>query len=725
MPFVEVETVPGSGACRSNRYLRPRKIVLGSDDRLNTCTLAVPMSETIDFARVLRGFSDVGEPGTISGVPGLWPTKRVRVRRSAPDEADQTLLFEGFPLIAEGGWGGAPDSPAEAGTHNCLCVLDTWKHDERCQLYGRYMWRYADALTHGPTTTAQIGEPVRATGVPCIFNFEGRPNRHRVALETDLHGNVPLFTDEHDPRARYWSLGQALRYLLHFHRPENGLVDSSAVYALTDDLVSEEPITSGGLSMATLLRGRVRNVRCESIGNLLNAMRVLLDSVGLHFAVQYESGTPTLVMWSASEPVADGATDIKWLHLERRGTDQSDRTPREQLARNNVDQGQVLFDMSAIRTDAIVLGARKRYVCSTELIPGWEPEAGLDDVALDDDEAIAAAKAKAILSEGDVDPSALTGDSLTWWQRYARNASEQFRSRVGRWWVLNEGNDYDALTYGRAREDDPFPDGAYYPPFDFASVLGGVQPGTWAMVRRRFLELPVDRSGSNPALAIAQVIVELSFDAGSTWFRPVRVDVRLPTTECALVLGNEYLTDVVRPGDDKSDDNLWYALIEGRVRMLITAAVMGDERIEQRGESSISKTAWPARRTRTVDAGDQFRHRNVSGNTLHVPINNAAGLDIDDSGEALAAAGWFVAANEDKRISAGPVVPWLETHYRVGDRIAGIAGRQVSFERTLGAERVLPTVVGLVYEFGDASFSTQVVLEDWRGAPHEAPRLRA
>lgn len=744
-PIVQMRWPASSGLWRVVPRIVCRRINHIADGLLSTAQFEMKH----DAAFQLDG-STVTLEGPNNDVPSLL-NSRVRVIRMLPRNRIE-VLFDGYPDVSRPAWG----NDSEALPFSALSVLRTWAEAPNAQVYGRWMRRGIDQRKVDPKDESTwAGEQHRVTALPAVFVIDGRPNRAPEPLRVkrapvkgetveEAFDEIPIFTDDHDPRGRHWSLAQALRYLLYFHRPHIDTIDSRDLFALTGPLIRNDPVDGGGGGLASALTMRLTNLRTEAV-SLLDAIRLLADMADLHFAVDFNGDTAPgsvfndfrapgnrFVLWSGTESLVRGQ-GAKAFYLEKHGTSQAGRTRRQALGFNNIDGAAMDVDYRGLRNRVTVLGGVEHYTMRVELVPGWEPEiepidgvVPLDNIDPADSTAIDAAKKLALLELGDKFAD-LSAAKKEWFNRYVRiNPTGTFRGRVGRWWVLNEGADFDAATFARAVG---LYDADRYDPFNFADVIAGprfsgAEPRDWALIRRRFLAMPVDRSGNNPHLSVAQAIFEMSFDDGANWRRPSTLTARLMTDQCGIAVENPYLTSITDPTNTDDDENYWFALIENRLRVRITAQVRGDGRVTATQDGTFNLLRG-APRVSVISAGERFRHLQVSGTNVDTPdvnglpaVNAARQLDRDDTATARAFAAALVGRTQDRRFAVNAVINGrIDTYYRLGDRISGVVGRGIDFARQNAGNVTLPFVVGREFSFAGDSVSTRITLEDFRGAP--------
>ncbi|QEH38638.1 hypothetical protein OJF2_72440 [Aquisphaera giovannonii] len=138
------------------------------------------------------------------------------------------------------------------------------------------------------------------------------------------------------------------------------------------------------------------------------------------------------------------------------------------------------------------------------------------------------------------------------------------------------------------------------------------------------------------------------------------------------------------------------------------------------GPRPASPTTFTLRRR--IDARDHFRMETIAARSLYNPGSTAV-VVRDDTELALAHARQLQAAHEFPPLTGSVTVPSLVTAFRVGDRIARINGRDISFQTSIGAGQgespAYPVVVGLTWDFTGQRQATVLGLAD---RPSQAPQ---
>jgi hypothetical protein len=164
---------------------------------------------------------------------------------------------------------------------------------------------------------------------------------------------------------------------------------------------------------------------------------------------------------------------------------------------------------------------------------------------------------------------------------------------------------------------------------------------------------------------------------------------------------------------------------------MLTTVIPSDRMIDATAYSRPA-SPYPFTVARQIDAKDHFEKRIVDVSSPL--INYAKGSDEettlladgqvlmeDDTKAATTYAEQMRSSREFPPISAAVTIPWFTRSYSVGDRIAYIAGRNVSLQVNAGGEQSeganFPYVVGVNWSFGGDGQKTVLQLSDRRTEP--------
>ncbi len=695
---VELEVSPGSGVFRVDERLSVEALTLLNDDRLSSAGVAVRLDDQFDASAARNRYV---------------PDGRVLIRTNEPEPTDRTMLFEGYPPLLETEWDGRPGRLQDRCTFTAEHVYRRLAVDQRCWVYGRRMRNGAieDGLASDPE--AWQAASVLLTGLPCIFNLDGVGNCAAEPLTVAGPGGAPrsvyLFTHDGDPTARRWTYFKALRYLFWFYRLPEGPVGEGNIFTATDGYVHYDPDADPAVvPQSELLRRLLEtpDLLMVEATNLVEALALLAAECGIHVTAETvnEGGgaASRMRVWS------EGDGTVKTLPSAWGGR-YADGTPRfaasamsaaEVYAANVIERATLAWDHRQVVNAPVVAGGVKHYEMTLPLVPGWEPEVNLDNVAAPDRPA-----AKDLAWTPDEIAAYGEGvEEFTWYKRYHKKGVdfEQYRN-VARFWVLNEDGRFDGATYNR---NAPFDN---YQPFDFSTVVtpAVTTAGAWSRRPRKLRDtITVTADGEGFG-----VYVEVSFDSGATWSLPKgSVRVRFGPTGVYFDVTNP--TEITPPDVVPEEQNLWYALIDQTFRVRVTALIESDERLLVRHPPDDSRTPTLWTTTRVVYKPTQYRFESRSDTTdVLAEVNpDATDIEVDDTAAAQQVAERIALNERGGRVVMTPLIPWLETGLQIGDRLSGLGGRELSFGGCVRREATPLCVLGKRYRLSGGRWETELVL---------------
>lgn len=576
-------------------------------------------------------------------------------------------------------------------------------------------------------------------GFPAVFNPNGKANCAKVPITGTIgERNVvcSLFTHDRDDDALFWTWARVLRYLVYWYlfwdpgTPEDLIADGNLL-DLTDTLQSKEhteqpeaPVEAEDALEYALL-GRPSGFSIEGM-NVVEAMIAVCNECGVRFwlkpeLIDTEEETELPVAQDKLYIWARGAGDLVDLHRTNcpAGTP-ADRT----LAQNDIRDMEIGCDHREVVARPLIVGDVRRYEITAELVPGWEPEANLDNVATEG-QAAALAYCEAHLDLAS-DPDELADDP--WYQAYHSAGSDFYNHRdVGRRWVLNCSARYTAELF--ARTVGPFDADAYVPwePSDCAITDtsigedGNVQTtpvasGVWTYRPRPFLPC-FSASADKRSIGI---VLELSFDGGSTWHRNCEgLTFRADAREDAVLIDTDDLTQLFAPGTGdpgSAADSFWDAMIRGLARVRVTAVVEGNTRLT----GLIDPTNW--RPTGNAESSRQWTfpqfksNRRDGGNSRFAeagaePSPAATFEARDDLLDIQRKTLEIVSMCVTRQLPGAATIPWISQEYHPGQSLRSIAGLGLTFATTAEQQQTrYPDIVGCEIVDG----YTTLAIEDWR-----------
>ncbi|MCK4659162.1 MAG: hypothetical protein KAV82_06530 [Phycisphaerae bacterium] len=694
---VELEASPGSGMFRVDERLRAEEVTLTSDDKVSSARVAVLLDDEFD---------------AVSARNRYLPDCRVLIRTNEPDPTARTMLLEGYPPLLEAQWDGRPGRAKDRCTFTVEHVYSRLARDHKCWIYGRRMrnGEIEDGLESDPSKWQ--GASALITALPCIFNLDGvgncAPDPITVKAPDDSSRSIYIFADDLDSSAQRWTYLNALRYLFWFYQLPEGPVGEGNIFSATDDYVDFDPGQDTAAPDSELLRRLLaapEDLNVEAT-NLAEALALVAGECGVHVTAETVNdsgqGTSRMRIWSAGDGTAK-TLPLGWGGRYADGTsrfDSSEMSAAEVYTANVIQRAVIGWDHRQVVNAPIVIGGVKHYEMTMSLVPGWEPETNLDNVASGDRPA---AKALAMTPD-EIDAYGSGVEDVTWYKRYHKNGADfDDYSDVSRLWVLNEDGRFDGATYNR---NSPFDD---YDPFDFSTVATDAvtTAGAWTRRVRKLLDTITVTAGGEEF----GVYVEVSFDSGSTWCEPVGpVRVRFDPTGIYFDVKNP--TQITPPEVAPEEQNMWYAIIDQTFRVRVTALIESDDRLVVKHVPADSETPTVQALSRVVYKPALYRFESRSGTTDELSDVNPDASDIEvDGTQAANLLAEQIAANEqDGHVVVSPTVPWLETSIEIGDRLLGVSGRGVSFQSRVSRRPSGLSVLGKRYRLSAGHLETRLVL---------------
>jgi hypothetical protein len=757
---VWVEMRPGENEYVIDHRTAPRTVLLGSNETMNRAELAVwagptevPNEDALNVAAVMAGAQrpDWGK-GLFVGPDQKIMIVLDRGRTTDDDDDDVPLhqvVFQGYVGDVRYEERSGPPQSSRGFTLIVQSMLERLSDQGHAWIAGRWM-RTAeaqdaldatqdrdDATAHGDLDSVGFA-PVWA--LPCAFNAGGEPNRAAAPITVSLGGEsqlIHVFAPDGDPDAEPWTFAQILRHLAFFYQlrayddsveitEQPGLVRDGNLFALTAALATQsiadrpDPPVTDATAWSFAVLDEPKSLSVEGM-NVVEAFIAVAGAAGIRFreaieTVQQGEATTALsrLYWGAR-----GAGTLRTL---RRQATFADRELPAQVITRRTNAGQLTLevDYRDIVTDPVILGDVLRHEVTVELVPGWMPDDNLDDVS-DVDAARAYAE-----EHWDLDAEDIVADP--WYQRYHPSGSlfHSGQNRlVGRRWILNTTGAYRAADY--ARSTGPYVAAAYAPwePSDASitetsvdnagQVVGLIlKAGAWSRRPRPFWPcLSADQERRSLG-----VVVEFSFDAGATWTVIPGVTIVAVDDDSAIHLDAQDLTEVFPVGGYRDDEHLWFALLEDRLRVRVTAVIESDARVSSNLGWLRAGAAPRITAKRVFEARDRFAsNRRDSANSQFGPagVKAAASQTLDtreDTGRAQARAEALYELLSARQNACSAVVPWLElAEYAVMDSVLNIEGLGIRLASHGGGRVDRATdIVAIEYTEG----MTRLILEDPR-----------
>lgn len=536
------------------------------------------------------------------------------------------------------------------------------------------------------------------TDLVAQFNPRGKPNRTPDGAETDAgEGRLHhVFVSPDDRRAdderAFWTLPQAVKYLLYTSNTDENYVRNPDPDEIDALLVSREPIDGESYDPNDHHTYNVSQIRAADAPVTgrdwpTTVHRMLRDKgFGMSFGLYADDdGNPVTYL----EMYLHEAQEPKSLYLAPRGSSLDPRyvnTTRARLSR----------DFGGVANVWTVLGRPVRYECSFILMPAFPSDA---------DDAAAA--------------------NLPSWDLTAVKANPDNADKYRKYWI-DECGEGHYLPVSLLKQAAAFNfDGPFGPPED------GVE--RWVERPRKPIgELLTKGPDGEPLRAtlsysrdyVPFFYAAVFWDGSGTWkpiqggweLLPDHVGIRITAPNPnAWNVGKDPDTGqpVVLRGVEAQND---IAGSGGPFYLRLTVVVEADECVKATAERRLrSPLSYDI--ARTVDARDRLEKNVVDPSSEFNPTNDYI-VDRDDADVAKAEALAYRAAADAGVLTGVAAIPYLTTHYAVGDRISGLAGRGLDFRTDGGSDESAPTypiVEGVRWDL-DGVQRTTLFLSD------EAPR---
>lgn len=567
-----------------------------------------------------------GAAGLLQRLDRFRSDRRVIVQRLALPP-DDIVLFDGYPDETSLGWGHG----AQRATFTAKAVAEAHAEEHpAAQVYGRHMRR-------DPARPWDFDSDDRVhTHWPCVFNAEGRPNRAKtpVSMHLFLAGDLELdvqvypFAGDGDPTAEYWTLAQALCYLVHHHVQADMLLTVDEFWRDVGPLAAMPAVAANeATDFATRMRVQVKETPVEAT-NLRSAMVRLLMAHGFRSSIAMinhyagaPSNSPTPVHWRHvlriwhpedtgrnRGPVHMGEQAVVSLPRDLPFADLAGRTP-EVVAQSNPGEELGLTTDRRAAGRITVLGGREAHEVTLYLRPGWAPFTTQSSSQY---------PGVAIPTPNMVDGGALDDARREYWDAYLSVGQlpdaeeeepdpaeidlilhgqhpENWRVRdVLRKWVFPMDARYDARVASAPFARTGWPERMYQAIVDgefhalahpaplgaslTTDLIGGGGARGWAAMPRRLHKL-VGRLGKGDT---HDIIVEANFWAWG-WRRIDTVGAPKPLDEeCGILLEHDNIGALVPAGfaaaDEEFDDCFIFSYLRGVLQVRVTATIYGDRR---------------------------------------------------------------------------------------------------------------------------------------------------
>lgn len=615
----------------------------------------------------------LGTGSTGAGI--VEPGDNLIVKATSPTGYSE-FIFDGFVLAFEGGLGpGSEEVPFEAeGIAKRL-----WDSP-----IGKALYRNSSS-PYGATSNVE-------TDLPVHFNAGGQPNRTPDDAEVELESNpdwtYPVFFDQSTARSEdvreYWSLKDAIKYLLYRHNDESWVLNPPPeeldfLTAYGDPIDPIDPVPSE-------VPLYVPDYPADG-KDLLSTCFDLVREYGFAMKLQIQEdggGQPETTIKFFQYQTGP----LKDVYLPPRGSAFDPYTC-------NVAAARLRRTLSDVANRWEVLGRLERYEASFVLAPGFPSQASDGSAGS--------------IKNYDRSAIVLTGTAKDAYRTWVFNeAGDGYYANTSTTQVLTIPSlddllDPDDETPYVQRRRRPLPDLLTVGPdqrplkarLDISTDYAGSKPGlwdgtgTWQEVTTSTWQLLKDRIG-----------IWVSEDNPNHW-----------NIGESSVSGHPYRGGVVRAVEAISGAESTIP----KFHLRLTCVIEGDRRLravaDRRDRSPVPDTI-----TRHIDARDRFFLDTVAAKS-HYNTGTDPIVSRDDTDKATAEAEARRVASETGVLDGAITIPYLTTQYRIGDRIRSIAGRNLGFRTDEGGEEdesnpvTYPVVTGISWSCA-APQSTTIQISD-------------
>lgn len=598
----------------------------------------------------------------------------------------RSILFWGFATGYRPSFTGGTNTSPAAEEVAVECRDFRWLMGATSPVFGQFARSVDQASANSGTFFS---------GRALVFNADGKPNKDPVDLagEGDIttaykYLTMPIFKEGSD--AEYWTCRDMLRYLLTpYLNRASILFPILASDCIGLDHVDWDQVVNGVSGEGMDIVSFVAKI-CRNIGW---TWREDYTETGARW-VFFKPGTAVSAARSATQP-----TILHTLYVPNvnERIDTAVASGARMLREANFAR-----DIAGVINNPWGLGDLQRFEFTAELVPAWKDS----DFTLDD------ADSYADLYKTDSDLAAQTDPNQFDYFKYYHSRGSDFDRDLGRKWCLNETGRYTGDAYDR---------GAV---FDFSTVIpaeyiksasGHRLYGPFARHFDKCLTFDKDSVNS------LGIVVEFSFDGGSTW-QVLPITAENLTGECGIRITNANLAEltdnnksVITSGPLANKElNYFTSLADDKVnnrtfktggwktRCRVTATVAMDNRLLKVSRPD-GASGSPFYQAAIFSMTDRYTF------TQRTPQSRFYGTSLpawntDESQKLHDHIDAIRLANEDASINGRFTLDRLwagdgagAPTFALGDGIAGLAGRSLSFAQSAGGRTTYPEIIQIVY----------------------------
>jgi len=633
----------------------------------------------------------------------------IRIRTDQPARGDgtpspgqaRTVVFIGFVTAWQSSYCGGDEKRQAWEKNSFVCGDFRWLISATSPVYGQCARSPDDYWNFGYSNQTTKPTATFMSGLRCIFNPDGRPNKDRTdatATINNIEFDYPVFANP-DRRAtgavaEYWTCRQMVRYLLG--------PNFNAAFAYL-------PITNPAILPGMEHKDWDRVINSVNVDGLdvISAIGLICKHIGWSLREEYFdswSAPVGLVFYKpgAAAGYIRDANNRTILHRPHAPAVGDYINPAVAAGVKLLWSMDIDEDITGVVNNPWGLGAPDKFEATFNLVPGWQDSDLVPDSA--------SSYANLFKTEAEIQAEANPNQWSFFNKYHARGAA--FLRDVGRKWVLNESGKYSATAYDRGV------------PFDFAAVL----PPQYILYNGKRIYAPFNRSFLNcltfdkDSLNSVGLRVEFSFDSGATWQIISAMIENLPG-ECGIRITEPNLCEMldIAKGSIASGPlagkelDYWTSLADDKVnsrvfkdgqwktRVRVTATVQMDQRLRRQSPPA-DGCGSPFYQRRILDFSDKY---GIQQRTT-ASVFTASGLPAWNTDYTLQLEAHVDAlrkANQDMSINGRFTFErlWLGDgsgcpDFACGDCIECITGRDYSLAATIDKNKVVfPEIIQITF----------------------------